>query len=94
MAYKVLLILLLLLLQSCRIPQGRLFDYICSRQHFDELMAAEYVRQILDAVHYLHNCRIAHLDLKVGTAFMIFCLFVLMVLLTKSVNRRLWRIEQ
>lgn len=27
---------------------------------------AAYLREILEALHYLHNCRIAHLDLKVG----------------------------
>lgn len=46
------------------IPQGRLFEYICTWQQFDELLAAEYVRQTLDVMQYLHNCRIAHLDIK------------------------------
>ncbi|XP_029657628.1 kalirin isoform X4 [Octopus sinensis] len=46
------------------IPSGRLFEFICIRGHFDELQAAEYVQQILDAIQYLHNCRIAHLDIK------------------------------
>ncbi|CAE1271113.1 Kalirin,Rho guanine nucleotide exchange factor 25,Triple functional domain protein,Death-associated protein kinase 1,Death-associated protein kinase 3 [Acanthosepion pharaonis] len=46
------------------IPSGRLLEFICSRAHFDELQAAEYVQQILDAIQYLHNCRIAHLDIK------------------------------
>ncbi|XP_070187688.1 kalirin-like [Littorina saxatilis] len=46
------------------IPHGRLFEYICGRQHFDELLAAEYIRQVLDVMQYLHNCRIAHLDVK------------------------------
>ncbi|XP_052236412.1 kalirin-like [Dreissena polymorpha] len=45
-------------------PQGRLFDYICSTAHFDELHAGEFTHQLLEAVHYLHNCRIAHLDIK------------------------------
>ncbi|KAL5006006.1 hypothetical protein ScPMuIL_017164 [Solemya velum] len=46
------------------IPTGRLFDHICNRPHFDELQAAEYIKQLLDVVQYLHNCRIAHLDVK------------------------------
>jgi len=49
----------------CSMPQGRLFDYICSTSVFDELHAAEFIHQLLEAVLYLHNCRIAHLDIKV-----------------------------
>ena len=48
------------------LPHGRLFDYICARSPFDEFQAAEYIRQLLDVLHYLHNCRIAHLDIKVS----------------------------
>jgi len=51
---------------SCRLPAGRLFELICSRDHFDELEAASCIDQLLDVVQYLHNCRIAHLDIKVG----------------------------
>ncbi|XP_046573468.1 triple functional domain protein-like [Haliotis rubra] len=46
------------------LPHGRLLEYICSKPHFDEIQAAEYMRQLLDVVQYLHNCRIAHLDIK------------------------------
>ncbi|BFZ15658.1 hypothetical protein BsWGS_18696 [Bradybaena similaris] len=46
------------------LTQGRLLEYICSKHHFDELIAAEYLGQLLDCLHYLHNCRIAHLDIK------------------------------
>ena len=47
---------------------GRLFDFIASRPHSDELQAAQYMLQLLDTVHFLHNCRIAHLDVKVRTS--------------------------
>ncbi|XP_013406605.1 kalirin isoform X3 [Lingula anatina] len=46
------------------LPSGRLFDYICSRPTLDEVQAACYIRQLLDVIQYLHNCRIAHLDIK------------------------------
>ena len=54
-----------------RLPHGRLLDYICARPTFDEGHAAEYIRQLLDVLHYLHNCRIAHLDIKVNKFVMI-----------------------
>ncbi|XP_052674047.1 kalirin-like isoform X2 [Crassostrea angulata] len=43
---------------------GRLFEFICQRQIFDEIEAADYIRQLLTALQYLHNCRIVHLDVK------------------------------
>jgi len=44
-----------------------LFEHICRTDHFDELHAADFSRQLLEAVQYLHNCRVAHLDIKVGS---------------------------
>ena len=44
---------------------GRLLDYL---MHHDELMeekVAFYIRDIIEALQYLHNCRVAHLDIKV-----------------------------
>ena len=49
-----------------RLATGQLFEVISSRDHFDELEAASCVDQLLDVIQYLHNCRIAHLDIKVG----------------------------
>ncbi|KAK3762374.1 hypothetical protein RRG08_031956 [Elysia crispata] len=46
------------------LSSGRLLEYICGRGLFDELLAAEYMAQLLDCLRYLHNCRIAHLDIK------------------------------
>ncbi|KAK6165753.1 hypothetical protein SNE40_022615 [Patella caerulea] len=53
---------LIIIMQN--LPHGRLLEYICSKPHFDEIQAAEYIRQLLEVLHYLHNCRIAHLDVK------------------------------
>ena len=50
----------------CRLATGQLFEVISNRDHFDELEAASCIDQLLDVVQYLHNCRIAHLDVKVG----------------------------
>ena len=52
------------LLYVFSVPTGRLFDCICKSSQFDEVLAGDYIRQLLDIVHYLHNCRIAHLEIK------------------------------
>lgn len=46
--------------------QGRLLDYIVSWGNLTEEKVACYLRDVLEALHYLHNCRIAHLDVKVS----------------------------
>jgi serine/threonine protein kinase len=46
------------------VSRGRLCDYLCGKTQFDEREAAFFIRQLLDAIHYLHNCYIAHLDIK------------------------------
>lgn len=30
-----------------------------------------YLRDVLEALHYLHNCRIAHLDVKVSVVIIV-----------------------
>lgn len=55
--------------RSCfRADQGRLLDYIVSWGNLTEEKVARYLRDVLEALHYLHNSRIAHLDVKVSTA--------------------------
>ncbi|XP_026121165.1 triple functional domain protein-like isoform X2 [Carassius auratus] len=44
--------------------QGRLLDYIVSWGNLTEEKVSVYLRDILEALHYLHTYRIAHLDLK------------------------------
>ncbi|XP_074654482.1 kalirin-like isoform X2 [Tubulanus polymorphus] len=46
------------------LPSGRLFDYLVCKPSFDEIIAANFIRQLFNVVLYLHNCRIAHLDIK------------------------------
>ncbi|KAF2146672.1 uncharacterized protein K452DRAFT_348402 [Aplosporella prunicola CBS 121167] len=43
---------------------GELFDRICERGRFTEKDAAETIRQVLDAVNYLHQNNVVHRDLK------------------------------
>ncbi|WAR10797.1 KALRN-like protein, partial [Mya arenaria] len=50
--------------ELARLPQGRLFEYICTTSHFDELHAVDFINELLEAIQYLHNCRIAHLDIN------------------------------
>lgn len=44
--------------------QGRILDYIVSWGNLTEEKVSLYLRDVLEALHYLHACRIAHLDLK------------------------------
>ncbi|XP_068452433.1 triple functional domain protein-like [Clinocottus analis] len=48
----------------CRADQGRFLDYVVSWGNLTEEKVALYLRDILEALHYLHSWRIAHLDLK------------------------------
>lgn len=50
-----------------RADQGRFLDYIVSWGNLTEEKVALYLRDILEALQYLHGWRIAHLDLKVNT---------------------------
>lgn len=50
---------------SNRADQGRLLDYVVRWGNLTEGKIRLYLGEILEAVQYLHNCRIAHLDLKV-----------------------------
>jgi calcium/calmodulin-dependent protein kinase I len=43
---------------------GELFDRICDKGKFTEKDAAETIRQVLDAVNYLHQNNVVHRDLK------------------------------
>lgn len=43
---------------------GELFDRITAKNHFNEFTAAEYVKQIISTVAYLHSQNICHRDLK------------------------------
>ncbi|NXR99013.1 KALRN protein, partial [Oxylabes madagascariensis] len=46
---------------------GRLLDYLMNHDELMEEKVAFYIRDTMEALQYLHNCRVAHLDIKVGT---------------------------
>ncbi|KAM9496071.1 death-associated protein kinase 2-like [Clarias gariepinus] len=43
---------------------GELFDFLAQKESLSEEEATEFLKQILDGVHYLHARKIAHFDLK------------------------------
>lgn len=45
---------------------GELFDFLAEKESLTEDEATQFLKQILDGVHYLHSKRIAHFDLKVA----------------------------
>lgn len=45
-------------------PNGELFRYIVERQRLSESEAALLLRQVLDAINYVHSLGVAHRDLK------------------------------
>ncbi|KAI5103703.1 death-associated protein kinase 3 [Silurus meridionalis] len=44
---------------------GELFDFLAEKESLSEEEATQFLKQILDGVHYLHSKHIAHFDLKV-----------------------------
>ena len=48
---------------------GELFDRIVEKGFYTEMDASRLIRQVLDAVNYLHSMGIVHRDLKVSTVF-------------------------
>ncbi|XP_030643161.1 kalirin isoform X2 [Chanos chanos] len=46
------------------IEDGRLLDYLVAHDELMEEKVAFFVRETLEALQYLHTCRVAHLDLK------------------------------
>ncbi|XP_029140287.1 kalirin [Protobothrops mucrosquamatus] len=43
---------------------GRLLDYLMNHDELMEEKIAFYIRDTMEALQYLHNCRVAHLDIK------------------------------
>ncbi|XP_012987160.1 death-associated protein kinase 2 isoform X2 [Esox lucius] len=43
---------------------GELFDFLAQKESLSEEEATQFIKQILQGVHYLHSRKIAHFDLK------------------------------
>lgn len=48
------------------IKGGELFDFIAEKENLTETEAIEFMKQILEGVHYMHQKSVGHFDLKVG----------------------------
>ncbi|XP_059822545.1 kalirin isoform X4 [Hypanus sabinus] len=46
------------------LDNGRLLEFLVNQEEHLEEKVAFYIRDTLEALQYLHNCRVAHLDLK------------------------------
>lgn len=49
----------------CRVTGGELFDRIVEKGSYTEKDASHLIRQILEAVDYMHEQGVVHRDLKV-----------------------------
>ena len=55
------------------VPGGELFERIVAEEYLMEDDAVDYVKQILEALKFMHERNFVHLDLKVrGTSFYVF----------------------
>ena len=52
-------------LNHYRLTGCELFDYITEKDFLEEQEAIMYIRNILQAVKYLHDNKVCHLDIKV-----------------------------
>lgn len=51
----------------CRVTGGELFDRIVQKGSYTEIDAAHLIRQVLEAVDYMHEQGVVHRDLKVSS---------------------------
>lgn len=53
----------------CRVTGGELFDRIVEKGSYTEKDASGLIRQVLEAVDYMHEQGVVHRDLKVRLFF-------------------------
>jgi len=55
----------------CRVTGGELFDRIVEKGSYTERDASHLIRQVLEAVDYMHDKGIVHRDLKVSSEWVL-----------------------
>lgn len=60
-----------------RVTGGELFDRIVEKGSYTEKDASLLIKQILEAVDYMHSQGVVHRDLKVCFGFHSFCLIII-----------------
>lgn len=73
----------------CRVTGGELFDRIVEKGSYTEKDAADLIRQVLEAVDYMHEQGVVHRDLKVSKFYLHFVLLDIMYPVISRRERRL-----
>lgn len=58
------------MISSRRVTGGELFDRIVAKGSYTEKDASDLIRQVLEAVNYMHEQGVVHRDLKVNFQYL------------------------
>ena len=79
-------------LSHYRVTGGELFDRIVEKGSYTEKDASNLIRQVLEAVDFMHDKGVVHRDLKVSGAIKKTQTFlVLLTPIVWSINKTLWQ---